>query len=201
MSSRVRPLVAAVVLAAGPLVAQSDAGSTAEASGEQVPVAQFQSRVEEALKAMRGALTKGLEIIKDARESNDAIKLRCVNEQVAQMKGVLRITQDANVSLQEALLTRENERARYEFEKVRTSRAKMAELLNTAQHCVGSQASYAGGTELVVDIDPIVAMQDPYYGDPSLFFNPNEALSADVQEELGADEPPAARPPVVSVFE
>lgn len=201
MLTKVRPLAAAVALAAAPLVAQSDAGSTAEASSEQIPVAQFESRVEEYLKAMRGAMTKGLEIIKEAREANDAIKLRCVNEQVAQMKGVLRISQDANVALQEALLTRENERARYEFEKVRTSRGKMAELLNTAQQCVGSQASYAGGSELVVDIDPSIAMQDPYYGDPSLFFNPNEALSADAQDELGADEPPAARPPVVSVFE
>lgn len=204
-----RLLAVVLLLGAAPLVAQNDApapgGRDADAAmqprNDDVPVARFQQTAEEYLGEMRAALSKGLEILREAREDMDAVRLQCVNDKITTMKGILRISEDANISLQEALATRATERARYEFNKLRTSRNKMAEQLSAAQNCVGAEASYTGGSDLEVDIDPAILAQDPYYGDPGFFFAPEEGLANPPSDDLGGDEPPHARPPVVSIYQ
>lgn len=208
--SRLRALSAVLLLGATPLVAQTDAPAPAPEGGEEqlfqpkneeVPVARFQETAEEYLVEMRAALTKGLEILREAREDMDALRLQCVNDKITAMKGILRISEDANISLQEALATRATERARYEFNKIRTSRNKMAEMLSAAQNCVGAEATYTGGSDLTVEVDPSVIAQDPYYGDPDFFFTPEETLVNEPGDTVGSDEPPEARPPQVSVYQ
>lgn len=206
--SKLRLLAAAVALAATPLLAQSDATEVqredqalVKPRTEEVPVARFQERAGEYLVEMRASLTRGLEILRSAREDMDALRLQCVNEKITTMKGVLRISEDAFISLQEALATRGTERARYEFNKIRTSRNKMGDLLSAAQNCVGAEATYTGGSDLTVDIDPAVALDDPYYGDPDFFFTPDDTLAGGPGTTVGTDEPPDARPPVVSIYQ
>lgn len=202
---RSRLLLAALFVGATPLIAQS--GGQQEQDGlfskkdeEQVPVAKFKEKGEEYLVEMRGNLTKGLEILRDAREDKDALRLQCVNEKIAAMKGVLRISEDAYISLQESLATRATERARYEFNKVRTSKNKMAELVSAAQNCVGAEAVYTGDSQVEVEIDPSIAIEDPYYGNPDFFFTPEDSLANPPSDGIGSDEPADARPPVVSVY-
>jgi hypothetical protein len=202
---RLRFLVTAALLAATPLIAQSGGGSAGgnnDLFGEQkesVPVAKFKEKGEGYLVEMRGNLTKGLEILREAREAKDALRLQCVNEKITAMKGVLRISEDAYISLQEALATKATERARYEFNKVRTSKNKMAELVSAAQNCVGAEAVYTGDSQVEVEIDPSIAQQDPYFGNPDFFYTPDDALPNGPPDGPG-DEPPSARPPVVSVY-
>lgn len=205
---RLRVLAALVVLGATPLIAQDTPPPPAgddeilfQPKDEEVPVARFQERSNEYLVEMRAALTRGLEILRETREDMDALRLQCVNEKVTAMKGILRISEDANISLQEAIATRATERARYEFNKIRTSRNKMAEMLSAAQNCVGAEASYTGGSDLTVEVDPSVIAQDPYYGDPDFFFTPEDSLTDPSGDELGGDDPPEARPPQVSIYQ
>lgn len=206
---RPRILAAVLLLGATPLVAQTDAppapagGEEAlfQPKNEEVPVARFQQTADEYLVEMRAALTKGLDILREAREDMDALRLQCVNDKITAMKGILRISEDANISLQEALATRATERARYEFNKIRTSRNKMAEMLSAAQNCVGAEATYTGGSDLTVEVDPSVIAQDPYYGDPDFFFTPEESLANPPGDTVGGDEPPSARPPQVSIYQ
>lgn len=206
--SRLRVLVAGLLLGATPLIAQNDAPQPAaegeplfQPKNDEVPVARFQQTAEEYLVEMRAGLTKGLDILREAREDMDALRLQCVNDKITAMKGILRISEDANISLQEALATRATERARYEFNKIRTSRNKMAEMLSAAQNCVGAEATYTGGSDLTVEVDPAVIAQDPYYGDPNFFFTPEETLANPPGDTVGTDEPPDARPPIVSVYQ
>lgn len=204
-----RVLASILVLGATPLIAQTDQPAPAAPSedalfqpkNEEVPVARFQETADEYLVEMRAALTKGLEILREAREDMDALRLQCVNDKITTMKGILRISEDANISLQEALATRATERARYEFNKIRTSRNKMAEMLSAAQNCVGAEATYTGGSDLTVEVDPSIVAQDPYYGDPDFFFAPEDTLTSPSGDELGGDDPPEARPPQVSIYQ
>lgn len=207
--TRLRVFAALLVLGATPLIAQNDAPAPAAGGGEslfqpkndQVPVARFQETAEQYLVEMRGALTTGLDILKEAREDMDALRLQCVNDKITAMKGILRISEDANISLQEALATRATERARYEFNKISTSRNKMAEMLSAAQNCVGAEATYTGGSDLTVEVDPSVIAQDPYYGDDGFFFTPEDSLASPPGDSIGEDEPIDARPPVLSVYQ
>lgn len=168
---------------------------------EQVPVSKYLDTAEEYLKEMRGSLTKGLDILREARESKDAVRLQCVNDKITAMKGVLRISEDAFISLQEAMATRATEKARYEFSKVRTSHSKMQELAQAAQNCVGTEATVPGKTEVAVEIDPALAAQDPYYGNPDFFFTPEDTIAGPDGDGVGEDEPIETRPPPVSGFQ
>jgi hypothetical protein len=198
---------AVLVVSATPLLAQSGQGgenseeSLFRAKDEQVPVAKFVEKSSDYLVEMRAGLSKGLDLLKEAREEKDALRLQCVNDKITSMKGVLRISEDSSISLQEAMATRATEKARYEFNKIRTSRNKMAELVTAAQNCVGAEATFVGDPEVLVEIDPDVVIDDPYYGVDDPFYTPEDSLSTPPSDGVGSDEPPDLRPPYVSVYQ
>jgi hypothetical protein len=164
----------------------------------QVPSSKYLEVAQDSLGVMRANLTKGLDELKDARDKKDAVQLTCVNEQVTAMKGILRVSEDAIVSLQEALASSDAERSRFEFRKIQVSKRKMDELLQAAVNCAGAEASESN-TSVEMEIDPSLAEVDPYYGDPSFFFDPAEALVSGDVGQLGQDQDPGqVRPPPAS---
>ena len=76
----------------------------------------------------------------------------------------------------------------------------MAELVSAAQNCVGAESVYTGDSQVEVEIDPNIAIDDPYYGNPDFFYTPEDSLANPPSDGVGDDEPPDARPPVVSVY-
>lgn len=207
---------------AAPLFAQGDAEGdqpSSEASGEDidredidrgvspfeteekpVPVSKFLEVSETWLKEMRENLTKGLDLLREARDSKDAVRLQCVNEKIAAMKGVLRVSEDAYIALQEAMATRATERARHEFTKIKTSYAKMSELIQGARNCVGAEATFTGDTEVDVEIDPALAEQDPYYRE-DFFYTPEDQLANPPDDGVGGEDAPERRPPLLSAYQ
>lgn len=150
----------------------------------------------QALSRMRTAMQKGLDEVKKARQEKDSVRLLCVNEPVAAMKGVLRIAENANVDLQEALATGEQAQARREFRKIRQGARQMDNLLTQAQNCAGVNSTEST-TSVDVEFDPDFLATDPYYGDDSFFYDPSDDL-IDGDTGLGKRDPPAVRPPPAS---
>jgi hypothetical protein len=146
---------------------------------------------------MRNAMTKGLDELREARDAKDAVRLTCVNEQVAAMKGLLRVSEDAIVALQEAQSGSDTERARYEFRKIYVSKHKMDDLLQAAVNCAGAESS-STETTVEMEVDPAVANVDPYYGNPEFFFDPQEAIVDGDSGIVGGEDPPTVRPPPAS---
>ena len=136
-----------------------------------VPPSQYGEAAKGFLIDMRSTLTKALEILRKVRENPDAIQLTCVNDAITTMKGVMKVSEDANISLQEALATSATERANYEFSKIEVSQRKMTELYTSALNCSGSDTS-GTTTSVEVEVDDSLAQPDPYYGNNSLFFEP-----------------------------
>ena len=110
---------------------------------------------EEALGEMRGILKKAMQMLADARKSNDAVRLNCVNEKVTQMKGILRVSEDAALALQEHMATNAIDKAQKELSKIRIGRSKLKEALTGANTCSGSEASFVGATTVEVEMDPV----------------------------------------------
>jgi hypothetical protein len=52
---------------------------------------------------MRGSLSKVLGYFEEAREQRDVLKLNCVNEKLTAIKGLLRVSEQAAVTMMEAL--------------------------------------------------------------------------------------------------
>lgn len=163
----------------------------------QVAPSRYVEVSQESVSAMRTALTKGLDELKMAREKRDAVELTCVNENVTAMKGILRVAEDAVVSLQEAMSANDSERGRYEFRKIHVSKRKMDELLTAAINCAGADVT-SSNTTVTMEVDPDLATIDPYYGDTSFFFDPTVALLEGDTGIIQEEDPPTVRPPTVS---
>lgn len=201
MKSRVREAVAVALVAAmtvpvGALGQGSDAGSVpgSEAppatpglqlqleTGEQLSDPEKIERSRKHLDVMRVALSEVLKQLEEAREGKDIIKLNCVNEKITQVKGLLKISENAGIALEEAVARRESEGAEHEYQKIAIARQKVDQLRSESEECVG---------EIVIGLEEegtIVEVEEPDF-----------QTSLDPTESRPVPEPtsrPAAASPV-----
>lgn len=91
-----------------------------------------------AVTEMKKALKSVLSKLEEARRGKDVVKLNCVNERLTQIKGLLRISEQADVNMQEAMARNEN--ADGEYSKVTIARQKITQLREEAEQCIGQLA-------------------------------------------------------------
>src|SRR5208283_817769 len=103
-----------------------------------------------AIEHMRQILTKIIQHLEEARRERDVVKLNCVNEKLTAVKGLLRISEQSDVSMQEALARRDPENAAHEFEKIAIAERKCEVLLAETESCIGELSVYAGDTQTEV---------------------------------------------------
>jgi hypothetical protein len=131
---------------AGPLAAP-----LAEKPAE-VPDPEKLRRSSEALGRMRNVLKEVLGKLEEARNTKDVVKLNCVNEKLVQIKGLLRISEQSDVSLQEAVAKKESSQAEHEFTKVMIARQKLDQLRAEAEECIG-QLAFRTDENLTVEVE------------------------------------------------
>jgi hypothetical protein len=113
------------------------------------------------LMQMRSALKMVLGKLEEARASKDVVKLNCVNEKLTNIKGLLRISEQADISLQEAVAKKEQQAAEHEYTKVAIARQKVEQLKAEAEQCVGMLAFETGPTEVIVEEPQDLPQTDP----------------------------------------
>ena len=119
-------------------------------------------RASEFLTEMRSVLSSVIELLKNARAEKDVIKVNCVNEKLTNIKGLIRISEQADITLQEAVAKGEQDTATHEFHKISISHQKIRVLKTEAEQCVGELAFAVGKTTLEVEVDEnLVPDQDP----------------------------------------
>jgi hypothetical protein len=109
-------------------------------------------RSAEALARMRQVLRDVLAKLEEARNTKDVVKLNCVNEKLTQIKGLLRISEQADVALQEAVAKRESSSADHEYTKVTIARQKVEQLRSEAEECIG-QLAFQTDENLNVEVE------------------------------------------------
>ncbi len=151
----------AVVLAAGmaagqgqpsAVPAQPPPAAPALEKASDVPDAQKLERSTLALGTMREVLRQVLDKVEEARRTKDVVKLNCANEKLTQVKGLLRISEQADVALQEALTRREASASEHEFTKVMIARQKVGQLRSEAEACIG-QLAFRTDENLFVEVE------------------------------------------------
>ena len=145
---------------------------------ETVPDSQKAGNSATHLARMKEILSRVLKHLEDAREERDVVKLNCVNEKLTAIKGLLRISEQADVAMQEAVARRNPEVADHEYEKIAIAVSKCEQLFAESEACVGELAVYAGETEVEVVIE----------GEPP------EDISEDLPTVEVITRPPAASP-------
>jgi hypothetical protein len=149
----------AVVLASGLGVAQpvdrptpAPLPSPTLEQPRSVPDAEKLTRSTQALAAMREVLRDVLARLEEARLVKDVVKLNCVNEKLTQIKGLLRISEQSDVALQEALARREAMTSEHEYSKVMIARQKVTLLRTEAEECIG-QLAFRTDENLSVEVE------------------------------------------------
>ncbi len=162
-SVKVAAALAAALWAAG-AAAQGQSGSDVAVEGpksEGISDQEKLSRSSDFLVQMRSALKLVLGKLEEARSSKDVVKLNCVNEKLTNVKGLLRISEQADISLQEAVAKKEQQAAEHEFTKVTIARQKVEQLKAEAEQCVGMLAFETGPTEVTVEEPQDLPQTDP----------------------------------------
>ena len=117
-------------------------------------------RSNKSLTRMRRALKIVLSKLEEARETKDVIKLNCVNDRLTDVKSMLRISEQADVSLQEALARHDHSKAIHALGTVEANGRKIDQLATESDQCIGLFAFDTAGTTLTVQ-EP----EDDYWED------------------------------------
>ncbi|MBS2027976.1 MAG: hypothetical protein JST54_08750 [Deltaproteobacteria bacterium] len=100
---------------------------------------------------MRDTLKVVLQKLTEAREAKDVVRLNCVNEKLTQIKGFIKIGEQADLGLQEAVAKTDSGAADHEFTKVEIAGQRVAQLRADAEACIGEIAW--NGTEGQTKVD------------------------------------------------
>ncbi|WPB74576.1 hypothetical protein KYC5002_36880 [Archangium violaceum] len=117
-----------------------------------VPDTQKLERSSKAIGSMREVLRDVLAKLEEARRAKDVVKLNCVNEKLTQIKGLLRISEQADVSLQEAASTRDPTSSAHEYTKVMIAQQKVAQLRTEVEKCIG-QLAFQADENMAVEVE------------------------------------------------
>jgi hypothetical protein len=107
----------------------------------------------ESINRMRSALKSVLTRVDEARNEKDVVKLNCVNEKLTQIKGLLKVAEQSDIALHEAIASKDPA-AESEFAKIGIARSKVDGLKSDADQCIG-QLAY------IVDEKTTVEVQQP----------------------------------------
>ncbi|HEX9051745.1 MAG TPA: hypothetical protein VF841_14535 [Anaeromyxobacter sp.] len=138
---------------------------------------------------MKSALKQALGRVEEARNEKDIVKLNCVTEKLTQIKSLLKVAEQADISLHEAISNRDPG-AESEFSKVSIARAKIDALRGEADQCIG-QLAYIVDEKTTVEVQQPSNLPDSG-GDSELFSGLGR------RRGLPFPVPPVIRPPPAS---
>jgi len=143
-------------------------------------------RSAENLAQMKGSLRAVLSRVEEARNEKDVVKLNCVNEKLTQLKALLKVAEQADVALHEAIATRDAG-AETEFSKISIARTKVEGMRAEAEQCIG-QLAYIVDEKTTVEV---VLPADLPEGDRS---------QRRARRVASFASPPVVRPPAASLW-
>jgi len=118
-------------------------------------------RASQLLEEMKTLQQRGLDSLTVAREEKDLIKMNCVNEKLTSQKGLLKISEQALVQLQDAISLNDTQAANHEYTKIAIAYQKMRGLGIEIGGCAGEALRYSGETDVEVEISGDITKDDP----------------------------------------
>lgn len=137
--------------AQGPTQSQPTVTAPATERASDIPDPEKIRRSSASVQRMRSDLSDVLGRLEEARATKDVVKLNCVNEKLTQVKGLLRISEQSDVALQEAVARKDATAAEHEYTKVSIARGKADQLRNDAEQCIG-QLAFRTDENLTVEV-------------------------------------------------
>jgi len=153
-----------LLLLAAPVGAQQPAAVPIENNRRDrsvdVPDAEKIRTSAQSLKHMRDVLAEVFAKLKEARDTNDVVKAACVNEDLTQIKALLRIAEQADVAMQDDIAKHNQLAAEDEFTKLTIAPRKVDDLRAKAEECMGQLAFQTVGMIVEVEEPRDIPKQD-----------------------------------------
>ncbi len=93
----------------------------------------------ESIARMKTALKQVLDRVEESRNEKDVVKLNCVNEKLTQIRSLLKVAEQADLALREAVASHDPS-GEAEFAKIAIARTKIETLRAEADQCIGQLA-------------------------------------------------------------
>jgi len=119
------------------------------------------NKSQEYIKKMKNIYKEILNLLEEARKEKDIVKIKCINENLTAIKALLKIAEQADVSLQEAVIKKDEIVAQHEFEKVEIAYQKAKSLNQEANACAGKISMTPGETKVEVEEPKDITERDP----------------------------------------
>ena len=165
------------------------AGVPVPNAGARIPA--MMAEAQEAQLSMNQGMRRTVDILREARQGSDIVRMGCVNEKLTVIKGIIRIAEDAFRGLTQAASRNDEDQASYEHNKIMISRDRVNSLTVQAVNCVGSSATATGETE--TNVDEARAIQNrnvlatrPVFGDTRQWQD-NEVAQADTDSATSGE--------------
>jgi hypothetical protein len=168
-------MVAGVItlLSAGGVLAQSDVAPQAPsdlADGQSLSIIdedvdsltdkQKLERAAEKIEQVRSQLGSVVEMLKSVRDDErDIIKINCINEKLAAIKGFVKVSEQSYLNLERAVNESDSEAAKHHYTLISVAHQRVLRLVEEARLCTGEVSRFAGRGEMEVD-EPDVGDED-----------------------------------------
>jgi hypothetical protein len=133
-----------LILVGGVAVAQQTTANVVAGSGKvldarwaDTPDAKKTEKARDVIDGMRSLVSRVLAHREEARGERDVIKLSCVNEKLTGIKELLRVSEQASLTLEYALARGDAGVAIHEFGKIMVAKTKCDELFAGSESCIG----------------------------------------------------------------
>jgi hypothetical protein len=155
LGSRLALAQAPAASAPAPAAQPSADASLKFEDSDKLSDAEKENRSSAEVQKMREVLKVVLGMLEQARNAKDVIRLNCVNEKLTQIKGFIRIGEQADVALQENVAKKEEAGANHEFTKIEIAGQRVAQIRAEAEACGGNSVYGTEGTgSTVVTTEP-----------------------------------------------
>ena len=142
---------------------QAQSGQPA-APEERLSFGERESRMEHLVEQMHQQTAAMEKIAVQARKEKDIVKLDCVNAKVNQVKGLVKISEQAAADLHEANARQDDDTSQNHFTKATMAGRKVSQLRQDAEQCIGQLAYYTDDkTHVDVEVPPGLPSTDSTY--------------------------------------
>ncbi len=157
---KIIPLIAMFILLLSSIAISQESPKASEPE-KKLSDREMLSKSQEYLKKMKNIYKEILSLLEEARKEKDVVKINCINENLTAIKALLKIAEQADVSLQEAVIKKDELVAQHEFEKVEIAYQKAKSLNQEANACAGKISMTPGETKVEVEEPKDITERDP----------------------------------------
>lgn len=155
---------------AQPVASQSTGTFDVEPGPIPVESAEMLGDAQRRIERMRGVLGTTTELLEEVRETDgDILRINCINEKLAAMKGFVKVSEQSYSSLRDAASRDDSAAESHHVSLINVSDVQVRELGEEAQICVGQVQVFVDDTVADRRVDPGLADVDPIVPDDDEF--------------------------------